>query len=389
MPRPCRAHSSSEEAYPLYLRPVAILVRPGNPKNIRGFRDLLAPNVRILTVAGAGQIGLWEDVAGRTGDIALVRAFRKNMVFPEAANSGAAKEQWTQQKDIDAWLIWNIWQVANPDLAQLVPLDEPFRIYRDAGVVLTRKGKTEPQAAAFIEFLKSADGQRIFAKWGWETRRGPVPPDVRAAARTRAPRTKPSHSGSRASTCNHDGARSPGKRPLPSRSRDFDGPGQEQRPPRHAERVRWPAAVRQLSTSTRTGRSRRPSSLPHIDRCSCGSMPTPTAVSPSASSPLRADPLSVRRLTWNGPFFPLARWPSAFTHVYEQAMRSQALVHDDQFIASTIPHHSGAIFTRREARLADAESMRLARDHQDQREEISRMESIERAANFPSIGGDA
>ncbi len=161
-----------KDAYPLVLRPAAILVRPGNPKNIRGFRDLLAPNVRILTVAGAGQIGLWEDVAGRTGDIAMVRAFRKNMVFPEAANSGAAKEQWTQQKDIDAWLIWNIWQVANPDLAQLVPLDEPFRIYRDAGVVLTRKGKTEPQAAAFVEFLKSADGQKIFAKWGWDAHPG-------------------------------------------------------------------------------------------------------------------------------------------------------------------------------------------------------------------------
>ena len=108
------------DAQPMYLRPVAILVRPGNPKGIRGFRDLLAPGVKVLTVAGAGQTGLWEDVAGRTGDIAMVRAFRKNMVFPEATNSGEAKQQWTQQKDIDAWLIWNIWQVANPELAQLV-----------------------------------------------------------------------------------------------------------------------------------------------------------------------------------------------------------------------------------------------------------------------------
>ena len=64
-----------KDAYPLYLRPAAILVRPGNPRNIRGFRDLLAPNIKVLTVAGAGQTGLWEDVAGRTGDIAMVRAF--------------------------------------------------------------------------------------------------------------------------------------------------------------------------------------------------------------------------------------------------------------------------------------------------------------------------
>ena len=154
----------------MYLRPVAILVRPGNPKRICGFRDLLAPGVKVLTVAGAGQTGLWEDVAGRTGDIAMVRAFRNNMVFPEAPNSGAAKQQWTQQKDIDAWLIWNIWQVANPELAQVVPMDEPFRIYRDAGVVLTHKGSAQPKAKAFIEFLQSPAGQKIFAKWGRDAR---------------------------------------------------------------------------------------------------------------------------------------------------------------------------------------------------------------------------
>ena len=148
----------------------ALLVRPGNPKGIRGFRDLLAPGIKVLTVAGAGQTGLWEDVAGRTGDIAMVRAFRKNMVFPEAANSGAAKQQWTQQKDIDAWLIWNIWQVANPELAQVVAMDEPFRIYRDAGVVLTHKGNTQPKAKAFVGFLQSPAGQKIFAKWGWDAR---------------------------------------------------------------------------------------------------------------------------------------------------------------------------------------------------------------------------
>ena len=67
------------DAQALYLRPVAILIRPGNPKRIRGFRDLLKPGVKILTVAGAGQTGLWEDVAGRTGKIEMVRAFRKNI----------------------------------------------------------------------------------------------------------------------------------------------------------------------------------------------------------------------------------------------------------------------------------------------------------------------
>lgn len=155
------------QAQPLYLRPVAILVRPGNPKGIRGFRDLLRPGVKVLTVAGAGQVGLWEDVAGRTGDIGMVRALRRNLVFPEAANSGVARQQWVDRKDIDVWLIWNIWQVANPQLADVVEMDEPFRIYRDTGVVLTSRGSRSAEARAFVEYLQSPAAAAIFSKWGW------------------------------------------------------------------------------------------------------------------------------------------------------------------------------------------------------------------------------
>ena len=214
------------DAQPLYLRPVAILVRPGNPKKIRGFRDLLKPGVKVLTVAGAGQTGLWEDVAGRTGDISMVRAFRKNMVFPEAANSAAAKDQWIQQTDIDAWLIWNIWQVANPELAEVVKMDEPFRIYRDAGVVLTTRGKDKPQAKAFVEFLQSTAGQKIFSKWGWDA--GPASGTQPVAASGTQPvaalnasvQATVEQRFARLDT-NHDGFVT-WEEAVPSRSRDFD-----------------------------------------------------------------------------------------------------------------------------------------------------------------------
>lgn len=155
------------DVQPLYLRPIAILVRPGNPRHIQGFSDLLKPGVKVLTVAGAGQTGLWEDVAGRKGDIETVRQFRRNMVLPEAANSAVAKEMWSTHADIDAWLIWNIWQVANPGLAQLVEVEEPYRLYRDTGVVLTTRGKGVAQAGEFVRYLASEEGRRIFARWGW------------------------------------------------------------------------------------------------------------------------------------------------------------------------------------------------------------------------------
>jgi accessory colonization factor AcfC len=158
---------SLTQAEPIYLRPAAILVRPGNPKGIHGLRDALKPGVKILTVAGAGQVGLWEDVAGRTGDIDMVKSFRRNMILPEAPNSAAAKEQWIEHPEIDVWLIWNIWQVANPQLAQVVDLEPEFRIYRDAGIVLTKNASDNADAKAFIGFVKSDAGRAIFKKWGW------------------------------------------------------------------------------------------------------------------------------------------------------------------------------------------------------------------------------
>lgn len=59
------------------------------------------------------------------------------------------------------------------------------------------------------------------------------------------------------------------------------------------------------------------------------------------------------------------------------ATRSQALVDDEQFIKSMIPHHSGAILMCREARLADPELMKLCEEIvKAQRAEIRQMEAI-------------
>ena len=48
----------------LYVRPAGILVRKDNPKKIKSFDDLTRSGVRIVDVNGAGQLGLWEDLAG-------------------------------------------------------------------------------------------------------------------------------------------------------------------------------------------------------------------------------------------------------------------------------------------------------------------------------------
>lgn len=155
-------------AEPLYLRPAAILVRPGNPKHITRFTDLLRPGVKVLVVNGSGQGGLWEDVAGRTGQIGQVKALRANIV-EYSKNSALAKQSWTEHPDIDVWLIWNIWQVANPSLAEVVPIEPEYAIYRDSGVAITHRGASKDASKQFVDYLKSEQGAAIFAKWGWKT----------------------------------------------------------------------------------------------------------------------------------------------------------------------------------------------------------------------------
>jgi len=152
---------------PLYLRKAAILVRPGNPSHIKGLDDLLQPGHHILVVNGAGQQGLWEDIAARHGRITSVAKLRAN-IATVAPNSGVARDDWVKDTSLDAWLTWTIWQVSNPTLADQVPIEESSQIYRDVGIGLTTKGKARPEARQFLDFLQSSEGEQIFRHWGWE-----------------------------------------------------------------------------------------------------------------------------------------------------------------------------------------------------------------------------
>jgi accessory colonization factor AcfC len=153
---------------PLYLRPSAILVRRDNPKKIQDFPDLLEKGMKVLVVSGAGQIGLWEDVAGKQGDIETVRAFRKN-ISVYASDSAEAKKRWIENRELDAWLTWVIWAVSDPTMADVVPIGDEYVIYRDCGIALTHQGKAKALAQNFIEFLESAESAKVFEKWGWVT----------------------------------------------------------------------------------------------------------------------------------------------------------------------------------------------------------------------------
>jgi len=89
-----------------------------------------------------------------------------------------AKKPGIETKELDAWLIWNIWQVANTDLADLVPITEEYQVYRDAGSALTQHGKTKgrPSSATPVRWTRpSASTPHPSRSWNPEAAGGQSP----------------------------------------------------------------------------------------------------------------------------------------------------------------------------------------------------------------------
>ncbi len=201
----------------LNIRQAGIVVRPNNPKKIKKFDDILKNDIKVMIVDGAGQVGLYEDIALRKGkqenlvalrknivfyafddilkndikvmivdgagqvglyeDIALRKgkqenlvALRKNIVF-YAPNSKAAVERWNQDKDIDALIIWSHWaNTLGDESAAFIPLKADEVIYRAAEIAISNTSKQKDKAEQFITFIQSKDAQQVWKKWGWQTK---------------------------------------------------------------------------------------------------------------------------------------------------------------------------------------------------------------------------
>jgi accessory colonization factor AcfC len=151
---------------PIYVRSAIIMAHPGNPKNIKDFEDLLRPGVTVMIVQGSGQTGLWEDIAGRTSDVAIIRALRSNIVAFEP-DTATAHAVWNGPNPPDAWIALASEHGAHPDESEAIPLRLNLLIIRDAGIALTQVGESKQLAVKFYDFVRSPAGAAIFMRWGW------------------------------------------------------------------------------------------------------------------------------------------------------------------------------------------------------------------------------
>jgi len=139
-------------------------VRKGNPKGIESLEDLAGKDVYLLDVNGEGSLGLWEDLAGKRG---LIPHIRKNIAIT-VETSAEAVEKWKEVPALDAWITFEAWHYYLKETTDLVKIPKEETVYRGTAAVATNFYKNREAARKFLEFLKTAECQAVFRKWGWK-----------------------------------------------------------------------------------------------------------------------------------------------------------------------------------------------------------------------------
>jgi len=159
-----RLIASSRDA--CYFIPV-ILVRKGNPKNIRGVSDLARGGLRIgFGDPEACAIGrVTTEILQRNGikpaDVERNVVFRSLTVNELGLHIKAGK--------IDATIVWDAIAAQYPDEGEIVPIPKDRNVISTVPVAVLRSSKHPKEAAAFQDFVLSEEGRAIFAKHHYTT----------------------------------------------------------------------------------------------------------------------------------------------------------------------------------------------------------------------------
>jgi molybdate transport system substrate-binding protein len=155
------------EAIITYLVP-AINVQAGNPHNIKTLKDLTRPGIKVaIANPETVCVGLYAvEIIEQNLTADEKAAFKANLLnYTESCEKTATA---ISLKQVDAVIGWSVFQDWDPETIQTIPL-EASQIPRVGYIPIAVASYTKKQAAAqqFIDFLTSAEGQAIFAKYGY------------------------------------------------------------------------------------------------------------------------------------------------------------------------------------------------------------------------------
>ncbi len=149
----------------VYLVP-AINVPKGNPKHIHSLSDLAKPGIKVAIANPEGVcLGSYAvEILEKNFTPKQKAQFRKNLVGYTGSCAKTANAVALGQAD--AVIGWRVFEHWNPDRIETIPL-KPNEIVRIGYIpIAISKFSSHPKLAQkFINFLTSAEGQKIFAKY--------------------------------------------------------------------------------------------------------------------------------------------------------------------------------------------------------------------------------
>lgn len=140
----------------LHARQIGIIVRKGNPLNIKGPSCLEQKGINLLDVKLERMRHFYNNPADQLRNV-------KRMEYTGRQGLSA----WLSYPQIDAWVTYKSWHTLISDDSDFIEISGDGAL-RHTPVALTNRTTYEKEAMDFISFLKSDEARLVFAKHGWE-----------------------------------------------------------------------------------------------------------------------------------------------------------------------------------------------------------------------------
>ncbi len=146
-----------------------VMVRKGNPKNIRSLKDLARPDVRVgigqPRAVACGRVA--QELLKRAG---LWDAVRKN-IKERGAYTGTAVELTNAiaLNALDAAINWDAMAYLALDKVDILVIPRRENIEVEVPLAMLNWSKHKEDAQRFIDFVASEEGRKLFEKHGYHT----------------------------------------------------------------------------------------------------------------------------------------------------------------------------------------------------------------------------
>ncbi len=146
----------------------AIVVQKGNPKGIRGLRDLIRPGIRlVLANPEVVALGVYavEIIESNLSDSEKALLKKNIVTYMETCEKVATA---VSLKMVDAAIGWEVFQHWDPNRIESIPLrKEEIKRIGYMPVAISTRTTNKQLGLRFIDFLLSDQGKRVFRKFNY------------------------------------------------------------------------------------------------------------------------------------------------------------------------------------------------------------------------------